>query len=51
MVSNRAAHAGLNHHRTENTTVIKKTPSAAAFAAVLLVSGFAHAGSNVIGSV
>ena len=31
--------------------MIKKTPIAAAFAAALLLSGFAHSGSNVIGSV
>ena len=51
MVSNRQAPAGLNHQRTEIKTMIKKTPIAAAFAAALLVSGFAHSGSNVIGSV
>ena len=50
MVSNRQAPADLNHQQLEIQTMTKKTPIAAAFAAALLLSGFAHAGSNVIGS-
>jgi len=52
LISNRdglAALAKPNH--PQEITIMKKTHIAAALAALLLASGLAHAGSNVIGSV